>query len=252
MATSLATASGCSSAADDTAEGSAAAVTASLTPGQIAALKAQIRAIALANIDQTNNLTAVRSELDPLVAQLAASFGTPSATSTLPLVAGAWRQIWTDFPYPTVSFLQSEPTETYQVVSADGYYYNLGDEEAASFAPVTGVLRGSYTPDGRQLDVQFTKVGFRFGSLSSGESLVELATNLESGAQWYLPIPGGGAAPSGPVGISGTLETVYVDEDLRLTIGTQTAFDAPDGGVAVPGVGPKLFVLDRVTTPVAK
>ena len=77
-----------------------------------------------------------------------------------------------------------------------------------------------------------------------------LADGLETGDSYYLGLPGGGAAPNGPVGIKGTLETVYVDGDLRVERGTQEDFKDASGKVLVQGYGVKLFVLDRVTTPV--
>lgn len=46
-----------------------------------------------------------------------------------------------------------------------------------------------------------------------------------------------------------TLETLYVDADLRVDQGTQQDVIADDGTVAVPGYGPKIFVLDRVSKP---
>jgi hypothetical protein len=143
-----------------------------------------------------------------------------------------------------------DPSQVYQVVSASGHYWNIGDEKALGFVGLTGVLRGAFTPSGTKINLQFTNIGFRFGRLSKDDDLVSLADGLESGDRFYLPIPGGGKAPKGPVGIKGTLETLYVDADLRVDQGTQEDFLDASGAVAVPGYGLKLFILDRVQLPV--
>lgn len=239
---------GCSSPAEDDEGISAEALTGKLTPAELAAAKADLRAIAYANISQMDQFDAVRAEIDPIVTKLRRHFGNRSAASKLPLVAGAWRQIWSDFPYPGTSLVKMDPTQVYQVVSSEGHYYNIGDQRSFFVFPTTGVLRGSYELEGNQLRVQFTNVGFRFGKLKANTDLVAYADAFESGARSYLGIPGGGQAPKGPVGISGTLETLYVDADLRIERGGQDDF-YEDGVVAVEGTSNKLFILDRVTVP---
>lgn len=221
-----------------------------LTPAELSATKAEVRRIALANTQRQDNLDVVRAELDPLVDRLARHFGTRPAIAKLPLVAGAWRQMWSDFPYQMNPILRSDAAQVYQVVSADGYYYNLGDNRAFGFLGLTGVLRGAYEPDGSRLRIGFTDVGYRLGLLRDDEDLAQFANDLESGCRGYFGIPGGGRAPRGPVGIRGTLETVYVDADLRIDRGTQDDFADENGTVVVPGVGVKLFVLEKADTPI--
>jgi hypothetical protein len=238
-------------AAEDTAQVSSSLSTdGQLTDGELAATKAEVRRIALANTLRQDNLDAVRAELDPLVDRLARHFGARPATAKLPLVAGAWRQMWSDFPYQMNPILRMDAAQIYQVVSSDGYYYNLGDDRAFGFLGLTGVLRGEYTPDGARLRVAFTDVGYRLGLLRDDDDLVRLASDIEGGCRGYFRVPGGGRAPRGPVGIRGTLETVYVDGDLRIERGTQDDFVDDAGAVVVPGVGVKLFVLERVETPI--
>lgn len=221
-----------------------------LSSAELANTKAAIRRLANANMTRTDNFAEVRAAMDPLVATLAAHFGERPAAAKLNLVAGAWRQLWSDFPYPMTSFITMDPRQVYQVVSADGHYWNIGDEKALDLFGLTGVLRGAYETSGTRLLIEFTNVGFRIGRLGKHESLVGLANGLESGDRYYFPIPGGGQAPKGPVGIGGTLETVYVDADLRIDVGTQDDFLDASGKVLVPGYGRKVFVLDRVTKPV--
>jgi hypothetical protein len=221
-----------------------------LTAAEVAATKAQIRAIALPNIERLDNLPQVRAQLDPLVQKLARHYGQRSATAKLRLVAGAWREIWTDQPYPMMWFRQMDYKQIYQVVSPNGHYWNLGDDKLIGFIGTTGALRGKYAPNGTKIELEFTRTGFRFGRLPKGQDLVKLASDIESGATGIISIPGGGQAPNGPIGIQGSLETVYVDGDMRIDIGNQYDFKDASGKVLTPGVKNRLFVLDRVKVPV--
>ena len=248
LATSLAL-TGCSAAVegDDT---SIESNEGALSAAQVSALKAQIRAICLPNIDRLDNLPQVRAQLDPLVQRLRAHFGTKPATEKLKLVKGAWREIWTDQPYPMNSFVSMDYKQIYQVVSDQGYYWNLGDDKLIGFIGATGALRGKYVPNGSKIELEFTKSGFRFGRLAAGTDLVKLATDIEQGRTSILGIPGGGKAPNGPIGIKGSLETLYVDGDLRIDVGNQYDFKDASGKVVTPGVSNRLFVLNRVSIPV--
>lgn len=221
----------------------------SLTAAEVAATKAQIRAIALPNIERLDNLPQVRAQLDPLVQKLATHFGRKPASEKLKLVKGAWREIWTDQPYPMMWFRQMDYKQIYQVVSDTGYYWNLGDDSLIGFIGTTGALRGKFVPNGTKIELEFTKTGFRFGKLAKGQDLVKLATDIEQGRTSILSIPGGGKAPNGPIGIKGSLETVYVDGDMRIDIGNQYDFTDASGKVLTPGVKNRLFVLDCVTVP---
>ncbi len=241
---------GCASEqADEGVDTASSELGGTLSAAELAATKAALRAVSNANMTRTDNVASVRAQVDPLVDKLARHFGRRTVAAKLPLVAGAWRQLWTDFPYPMTSFLSMDSRQVYQVVSADGHYWNIGDQKAIGFLGLTGVLRGKYSASGTKLAIEFTAVGFRFGRLGRNVGLVDLADDLESGDSYYLSLPGGGAAPKGPVGIKGTLETVYVDGDLRVDRGTQEDFKDETGKVIVPGYGAKIFVLDRVSTP---
>ncbi len=245
LSASLVALGGCAAdAGADETETSTAEVRTRLSVQELAATKARLRAICNPNMTRTDNLDAVRADVDPIVEKLARHFGKRTAAQKLPLVAGAWRQIWSDFPYPMAPFVTMDLAQVYQVVSPDGHYWNLGDSRALGFIGITGVLRGRYELDGARLNIAFTDSGFRFGRLAAGADLVDYARDLEEGDKTYLGLPGGG-----PVGISGTLETVYVDGDLRIDRGTQDEVRNDDGSVKRPAIGSKLFILDRVQTP---
>ncbi|MFO0679371.1 MAG: PAP/fibrillin family protein [Polyangiaceae bacterium] len=242
VVSSLAFAAGCSASPD---VGSVSFASTRLSAQELARTKAELRRITTSNMTRTDNLDEVRVQVEPLVAKLAAHFGDRPASDKLPLVAGAWRQLWSDYPYPMAPFLTMDLSQVYQVVSEDGYYWNVGESSAFSLFGVTGVLRGRYEEDGSKLRIAFTESGFRIGRLPRRTQLVPYAESLEDGSLWRFGLPGGG-----PVGVSGTLETLYVDEDLRVERGTQDEQRAADGSVTRPAIGEKYFVLDRVTSPV--
>lgn len=250
-AATLALSIGCSTSTTDDDTDSTSSALGALSPAQLAATKQAVRDIAYAHIESADDAAAVRGQLEPLLQKLAAHYGKKSASTKLSAVAGAWHQIWSDFPYPSVSFLTTDNAQIYQIVSPNGFYYNVGNTKALGIFGLTSVLRGSYEPAGPRVNVEFTKVGYRFGKLAKNEDLVAFANGLEDQSRYVVPLPGGGAAPKGPVGIDGTLETVYVDGDLRVDLGTQAPYRDANGNVLVPGVTPpRYFVLDRVSTPV--
>lgn len=219
-----------------------------LSPRELADTKQALRALALQNMDRTDNQREVRAQMYPLITKLAAHFGDQPAKRKLPLVVGAWRQLWSDYPYPKTPFVRMDPSQIYQVVSPNGHYWNIGDELAGGLIGLTGVLRGAFESSGNRLRIRFTKVGFRLGRLRRTDDLLKFANALESGRLFYAPVPGGGVAPHGPINIRGTLETIYVDSDLRIERGTQDDY-IKNGQVLVKGHGPKLFVLDRAFFP---
>jgi PAP_fibrillin len=241
---------GCASASDADDLGNNSAELGTLSAAELARTKAALREIANANTTRTDNYAQVRAQVQPLVDKLAKHFGVRPASAKLPLIKGAWKQSWSDFPFMMNGFNKMDLNQVYQVVSEDGYYYNLGDSTAFFFLGTTGVLRGAYTTNGTKLNIEFTNVGFKFGRLSKSRDLVSYASAFEAGTTTSIGIPGGGRAPKGPVGIKGTLETLYADADLRIERGTQTAFTDESGAVLIPGIGEKIFLLDRVTMPV--
>lgn len=219
-----------------------------LSPRELADTKQALRALALQNMNRVDNLKEVRAKMYPLITKLTAHFGEQPAKRKLPLVVGAWRQLWSDYPYPKVPFVKMDAAQIYQVVSPNGHYWNIGDEIVGGMLGLTGVLRGAFESSGNLLKIRFTKVGFRIGRLERTDDLIKLANGLESGRVFYLPTPGGGRAPRGPVNIRGTLETLYVDSDLRIERGTQANY-TENGRVLVKGYGPKIFILDRAFFP---
>jgi hypothetical protein len=220
-----------------------------LSVSQRTRLKAEIRAISRANQTRTDNAAEVRAQLEPLVKQLERGFIGRSAARKKGVVVGTWYQLWSDLPIMSSFFNSTDLSQIYQVVTADGYYYNLSDGRSFGLLPTTGVLRGAYKPEGNLFRIRFTNVGYQFGKLSRGQDLMQYAKDLNSGEESIIGLPSGGNAPRGPVNITGALITAYADADIRIERGFQDDFKGEDGTVLVPGRPSLLFVLDKTTSP---
>lgn len=162
-------------------------------------------------------------------------------------VAGGWKQIYTDQTYPIPSFLKMDPDSIYQIVSKENHYWNVSNLDVFGIFPTVGCLRGKYegVPGEPSVRVEFTRNGFRLGHLPGFSNVVDYADTLEDGSRWVLSI-GSGAAPSGPVGISGKLTSIYVDDEIRIDGGTQFPFTDGSGKVLVEGFTGTLFILEKV------
>lgn len=195
---------------------------------EVAQLKAQIRQIANAN---TANETdpGVRAALDPLVERLAAIYGRPTAEEELPVLKGAWHQIWSDDFRRNPPLVHLDLFNTYQIVTDRGYFYNLSNTRFLFFT-VIGALRGAYTPDGPALDIEFTRFGVATGDLRRTPDLSAFAENIERGQKLLFAIPG-----NGPVGVRGKIENLYLDQDFRVA----------KGGTAEQNYD-RYYILDRV------
>lgn len=107
----------------------------------------------------------IQNELEPLVAKLLNLEPQPTVINRLPLIFGVWKQVWGPYEYrkndrsvdPTL-----DPKEIYQVVSPEGFYYNVSPNRDPRNLKEKNInyLRGEYTlskADPNGLDVRFTK-----------------------------------------------------------------------------------------------
>jgi ABC-type phosphate transport system substrate-binding protein len=107
---------------------------AELSAADVDALKAKIVAIASANTTRDDNIAQVRSQLQPLVDQLAAYFAANRPANELALTRRAWRSLWyddKDIDNNGPGFIELDRSSIYQVVE-DGYYYNVCKSGAAT------------------------------------------------------------------------------------------------------------------------
>lgn len=186
---------------------------------RIQALKSQIVAIATSNQTDLSNLAEVRAELDPLVSELA-SLQSLTAEQSLTQKVGSWRQLWTDDADDVRAnnlFVTVDRKQTYQVVLKNGTFYNASVIEVPFGIQFSAFLKGTYEPAGKILNLEFTALKLRLGGLSDVTAMVEkLENNRLIGV---IPFPGGGKTPNGPVGVKGEIETVFIDQDLRVDYG---------------------------------
>ncbi len=154
----------------------------------------------------------------------------PPVSKRLPLLEGAWQQVWGPYSYknnekrgvdPAV-----DPQHIYQVVFKDGSYSNVAPLRNSKGQPqrATILLQGQYQPDKDPLQpnllhVRFVGLGQVKGSPPAGfASYPAVAKARHEGTlagyhkvlpNWFVRWVFGG----------GQLTEVYTDADLRLTYG---------------------------------
>ncbi len=158
---------------------------------------------------------------------------TPSSERTR-RIAGAWEQVWGPYNYENQGPLKTDPSYIYQIVDESGFYYNITRSEFDG-QKITAFLRGEFDPEGDRLRIRFTSnIFYVNGWLPKGTSLTELARLVEGGILNGPEVPSGG---QGPKGKRGFLREVFVDDEIRITYGSEEN-DAPGTG--------NLYVLKRV------
>ena len=202
-------------------------------------LKTKILEIAIENGDNRNNLVEIRRELEPLVAEISEFQPTVDATEELDQLVGSWKEVWSDDIEPEPPGFTTDRDGVYQVISSEGYFYNIGELDGPLGFTATGYLRGVYRDAGINLAIEFTDVGVQLRGVDRVGSLVQKVEDIESGASNLLPIPGNATAPNGPIGATGLLRNLYIDDEIRIATGSNDADGVQD-----------LYVLTRVVGPV--
>jgi hypothetical protein len=165
--------------------------------------------------------------LEQKVSMLVAASPQPSAKDRLPLLQGAWKQVWGPYDYRNEK-RGVDPelgvNEIYQIVLPSGCYYNVspsykgGDRSQERI----GLLRGEYRLDPAQSDVllvKFTRLAglksrpttplWELPALAEAGTLPELRNVIPS---WIVRLAFGG----------GALKEVYTDHDLRILFGASS------------------------------
>lgn len=219
-------------------------------PPELQAARAQVIEIARANTTRTDNVAAVRARLTPHVLQLARWYADHRPAEEVAWTQVPWRNLWYDDP--DIGFrvdfgiltVELDRSQIYQVIE-DGYYYNVSEVDVTLFFvpfELQGFLKGAYDVirpaddsnegEGRLnvVDLEFVASSFLFGPLPRGADLRELVDDVETGELATLSSPG-------PIGVTGELWNVYLDEELRIAVG----FDDSEPDVI------DLYVLERAT-----
>lgn len=206
------------------------------------AIKRQILELAQSYAGQADPDQSKQKTLEPLVEKLVRENPMPPVSDRIKLLAGAWKQVWGPYDYrnddggidPKLGI-----AEIYQVVFADGYYYNV-----APFYPnqtrdreQVGLLRGEFTLDSGDpngLSVKFTDYP-GVEPRPANTNIWDLAAVAEAGQlQNKITI-----VPSWIVKLffkGGKLEEVYTDGDLRILYGSK----------GKPGARRFLYIMSRV------
>jgi hypothetical protein len=197
-------------------------------------LKQQILALAEAFAGQGDPDFSIQQALEGVIAPLLAAAPPPPVADRLPLLYGAWKQVWGPYDYRSDD-RGVDPNlgidEIYQVVSPEGYYHNVsplfrGGNPARERI---GMLKGRYRlARGFEDVLQVRFVDYPgFSDRPAGYTLPELPPALESGQiENDLEI-----VP--PVAVklffgTGALREIYTDHDMRLLYGaSDTSFSDP-------------------------
>jgi hypothetical protein len=168
----------------------------------------------------------IQNELEPLVAKLLTLEPQPTVVNRLPLIFGIWKQVWGPYEYrkndrsvdPTLN-----PKEIYQVVSADGFYYNVSPNMDPKSQKEKNInyLRGEYSlskKDPNGLDVKFTKfIGMKTRPVEKAiYQYVDEAERNQLPEQLTI-------VPKLVVRFffgGGTLREIYTDDTLRILYGS--------------------------------
>ena len=197
------------------------------------------------SVDAEKDFKKTRAQLDLLINELRAIDGTVSNQYPIDKVKGVWKQLWTDQYYPIPSFLKLVPDQIFQIVSENGYYWNASNTRIFNTLTASGFLRGKYKNiyGSPTVEIEFTKNGFRPFKLPT-TNLFSFVQNIENGKSFIIST--GKNPPNGPIGIKGTLTSLYVDENIRIDLGSQTDYYNVNNQLIVPGFENTLFILEKV------
>jgi hypothetical protein len=203
-------------------------------PPDLQHVRQEVIDICRLNTLRTDNIAQIRQQLDPLVAQLGNWFIANRPINEVALTQVPWKSIWYDDPtiddfsnitLGPVSFNLARD-QVYQVIE-DGFYYNISEREISyqgqTFSSVN-FLKGAYelkrpsNPTNRGqtylnlVDLQFVFNGIWPGALPDGVNLRLLVGATENKILPVVSVPG-------PIGSTGLLWNVYVDDELRIATG---------------------------------
>lgn len=199
-------------------------------------LREQVLTVARDNMTRTDNFSEVRERLDGLVDQIT-EYNLLSDQEKSEKKVGAWHQLWTDDVDDSRTnnpFSKALRDETYQVVFEDGIFFNISTVEFPFGVKETAFLRAIPTGsvDGTSL-FSFSDLYLVQGQAGNQDDLISWAQSVENGevGRFSLNFL---QTPNGPIGAAGAIETVYIDDQIRIDEG----YNFEDGVV-------DLFILER-------
>jgi hypothetical protein len=210
-------------------------------PADLVAVRGQIVSICQSNTLRVDNINQVQSQIEPLIARLASWYNTNRPANEVQMTQRSWKSIWyqnaviDENSYGAVGRVAYgiDRDAVYQVVR-DGYYYNVTGSLVSSprgSAALQSFLKGDYTlgnvatyanagqPKLNVVNLKFVASRAKWGALTNGLDLNQLVAGVENKTVCTYRVPG-------PIGITGELWNVYLDQDIRIARGTQP--NAPD------------------------
>lgn len=198
----------------------------------VAELKSQILSLAQSYQGQGDADQSKQKTVEVLVQKLIKENPMPPVKDRIALLAGAWKQVWGPYDYRNDNGGVDPKLgvkEIYQVVFADGYYYNVAPyypNEDKSREQI-GLLRGEFTLDDKDtngLRVQFTNYpgveprpnGINLWDLASLAEAGPLENEITIVPTWIVKLFFGG----------GKLEEVYTDQNMRILYGSKGKKDS--------------------------
>ena len=192
----------------------------------------------------STSIPASRLKMAEFLSELKAVAPKKTNDETLRLSLGSWQEIWSDEQNPTPPGQKILKPNVYQVLREDGVGFNFGMRSISlpngAQIVATSVIQLAFesVPESGNTKVTFLKTFSKVGGLETESSLAALAQGLLDGSR-VNSTPTGYKQdeerrfPRGPIGAVGTLETVYIDEDIRIVQGPNPFSNVVDTFVLV-------------------
>lgn len=142
---------------------------------------------------------------------------------------GVWQEVWSDEQNPLPPGFKILRPQVFQVIRADGIGFNIG-VRATPFGIGTAFikLRASADAEKQRTNVEFLKTYSKVGDLATEPSLPALVQDILDNTRADITELPDSPFPRGPIGAKGTLDTVYVDDELRIVRGPNSYSDVVD------------------------
>ncbi|MEM1047781.1 MAG: hypothetical protein AAGL24_16610 [Pseudomonadota bacterium] len=202
---------------------------------RIAELKQEIFALAETFKGQGDPDFSRQRAFEPLITELLRLNPQPPIADRLPVLAGAWRQVWGPYDYRSNGARgvdpATDPDRIYQVVFPEGFYVNVAPSDVRDRGATRDIvlLKGEYqvaTVDPDMLQVRFVrftkteqakaKQGLWQLAAQSADQTLDNQSTILPGFLVRLFFGGGG------------LREVYTDDTMRITYGARDLTDRSD------------------------
>jgi|GEM_PF-1996272 len=176
----------------------------------------------------------VVKQLQPMVDELKSFYPYRTVEQELPQLARTWKEVFSSDCEPEPPGFKTNRDHSYQTIFPDGQFINQAELVGPLGVKVTGMLRAKYETKGNEIFLEFDKVTARPGGFRKKESLTELADKSRKGDLIQFDVSFGKVAPEGPVEAKGRIKNVYLDDDIRIAVGSNLADGVQDLYILTP------------------